>query len=185
MKGLANFLLALSAILLAAWNWQIRQSKSSDLAGSAEPTASNESYTAHAKMESNSIAVAQTATAPQNGPPAQLNQTNFNWAWIEVSDYKEYVKRLRAVGFPEELVRDIIIADVDKMYESREHALQPKPVPYDAPLAQRSTLDISQEDWQRIRDLRDLRVEKQTVLETILDDYVPREILRTPISRNY
>src|SRR5438876_818920 len=44
----------------------------------------------------------------------------FDWAKIETWDYKQYVKNLRAVGFPEELVRDIVIADLDKLYEARE-----------------------------------------------------------------
>jgi len=89
------------------------------------------------------------------------------------------------MGFPEDLIRSIAIADVDKLYEARELPLKPKLVAYDAPLAQRQTHDISADDWQRIQDLWALRVEKQGALEEILDTYVPREILRTPISRNY
>ena len=45
---------------------------------------------------------------------------------------------------------------------------------YDAPMAQRQTHDISAEDWQQIKDLWQLRVEKQEVLQEILGDYVPR-----------
>jgi hypothetical protein len=89
------------------------------------------------------------------------------------------------MGFPEDLVRSIAIADVDKLYGDREKPLKPKVVAYDAPMAQRSTHDISPDDWQRVKDLWKLRIEKQSVLEQILDSYVPREILRTPISRNY
>jgi hypothetical protein len=188
MKTLPNSLLALSAIVLAMWNWQIRQPKSSDAAPAGAVSALAEAASTasdNGKSKSNSSGAQTAATDTEPSQEAKSNRLAFNWASIEVSDYKEYVKRLRAIGFPEELVRDIIIADVDKMYESREHALKPKSVPYDAPLAQRSTLDISQEDWQHVRDLGALRVEKQTVLETILGDYVPREILRTPISRNY
>src|SRR5204862_1804886 len=67
----------------------------------------------------------------------------------------------------------------------REQPLKPKLIPHDAPAEQRQTHDITAEDWQRIKDLWQLRLEKQNVLEQILGAYVPREILRTPISRNY
>jgi hypothetical protein len=92
---------------------------------------------------------------------------------------------LRAIGFPEELVRSILMADLDKLYEPREQALKPKPVPHDAPLSRRANHDISPADWQRVSDLWQLQIEKQQVLEEILGDYVPREILRTPLSRNW
>ena len=126
----------------------------------------------------------QTQSAGTNSPAGQP-QAASDWAKVETSDYKQYVRNLRALGFPEDLVRSIAIADVDKLYEPREQPIKPKLVAYDAPLSQRQTHDTSPEDWQRVKDLWQLRVEKQGVLEQILDSYVPREILRTPISRNY
>jgi hypothetical protein len=125
----------------------------------------------------------EAVTAPAtitNREPATVD-----WASVESSDYKQYVRNLRAMGFPEDLVRKIAIADVDKLFEPREKPLKPRLVAYDAPMAQRQTHDISSEVWQRIKDLWQLRVEKQGVLQEILGDYVPRDILRTPISRNY
>ena len=38
----------------------------------------------------------------------------FDWASVETSDYKQYVRNLRAMGFPEGLVRKIAIADVEQ-----------------------------------------------------------------------
>src|SRR5258708_6043989 len=188
MKSLAIALLTASAFALLALNWQIRQANSS-----TAPTAIDESVLAHPsapvapeKTEAATVSPSQPArTNSQGSAPEKPNRPAFNWAAIEVADYKEYVKRLRAVGFPEELVRDILIADLGKFFEAREQALKPKPVAYDAPLSQRQNHDIGSEDWQRIKGLRDLRVEEQTALESILGAYVPREILRTPISRNY
>ena len=73
------------------------------------------------------------SAASSSPPPA------FEWATIESSDYKQYVGNLRAIGFPEELVRSIVIADIDKLYAPREEPLKPKPVPPDAPPAQRQS----------------------------------------------
>jgi hypothetical protein len=46
----------------------------------------------------------------------------FHWRQIESTNYDEYVANLRGVGCPEKTVRDIIIADVEKHYESRREA---------------------------------------------------------------
>lgn len=40
---------------------------------------------------------------------------HLQWAQLESEDYKTYVARLRAIGCPEQTVRDIIIADLDKL----------------------------------------------------------------------
>src|SRR5438477_10715956 len=52
--------------------------------------------------------------------------TPFNWSSVESADYKRYIANLRATGCPEETVRDIIIADVDKLLESRNRMVVPK-----------------------------------------------------------
>jgi hypothetical protein len=39
----------------------------------------------------------------------------LRWAQLESEDYKTYVARLRAIGCPEQTIRDIIIADLDKL----------------------------------------------------------------------
>jgi len=43
----------------------------------------------------------------------------FSWQQIESTDYPTYVANLRAVGCPEQTVRDIIIADVNTHYAHR------------------------------------------------------------------
>ncbi|MBA4147625.1 MAG: hypothetical protein H0X66_05880 [Verrucomicrobia bacterium] len=50
-------------------------------------------------------------------------ETQFDWRAVESVDYKEYIANLRSVGCPEETIRDIIVADVNKMFESRRKAL--------------------------------------------------------------
>ena len=43
----------------------------------------------------------------------------LTWDQMETADYKAYIANLRRVGFPEELIREIIIADVNKLYADR------------------------------------------------------------------
>ena len=42
-----------------------------------------------------------------------------DWRSIESEDYRTYIRNLRAFGCPEETIRDIIIADVTKLYAAR------------------------------------------------------------------
>jgi hypothetical protein len=43
----------------------------------------------------------------------------FNWRMVEAEDYKKYIANLRFIGCPEETIRDIIVADVNKLYAQK------------------------------------------------------------------
>jgi hypothetical protein len=45
---------------------------------------------------------------------------SFDWRTVESADYKQYITNLRSIGCPEETIRDIIIADVNKLFEGRK-----------------------------------------------------------------
>ncbi|MBI5800491.1 MAG: hypothetical protein HZA92_07160 [Verrucomicrobia bacterium] len=47
----------------------------------------------------------------------------FDWNAVESEDYKKYIANLRSIGCPEETIRDIITADVSKLYEAKRKAL--------------------------------------------------------------
>ncbi|HSU56287.1 MAG TPA: hypothetical protein VLT36_19665 [Candidatus Dormibacteraeota bacterium] len=171
--------LVLTAAGLVFANWHVRRGHNSP----NQSTVQTETADIATSAPVQSPAVIQTTAIVSN--ITKLPQRAFNWTNIETTDYKQYVAQLRSVGFPEELVRTILIADVNKLYEARESALKLTLMPYDAPMDKRQTHDITDDDWQHIKQLRDQRVEKQAALMEILGAYVPREILRTPISRNY
>jgi hypothetical protein len=48
---------------------------------------------------------------------------SFDWRMVESEDYRKYIANLRAIGCPEETIRDIIIADVNKLFEQRRREL--------------------------------------------------------------
>jgi hypothetical protein len=78
------------------------------------------------------------ATSPPTSATPRLDQPSassekpvpvsspFNWNSVESPDYKKYIVNLRAIGCPEATVRDIIIADVDKLLASRNRMVAPK-----------------------------------------------------------
>jgi len=63
------------------------------------------------------------AAAPMAAPPSKpriVYRTNdFRWSQLESSDYREYIARLRAVGCPESIIKDIILTDVMRLYAQR------------------------------------------------------------------
>ncbi len=176
--SLLIWILTATAVALLAANWQVRRPRAAN-ADAALPA--EENATTPAKTE----ATAEPSASAPSSASTVVPHPVVKWETIESSDYKQYVSRLRSVGFPEELIRSIVIADMNKLYESREQALKLKPVPYDAPFLQRQTNQITGADWDRVKQLWQLQIQKQTALQDILSCYVPREILRTPRSLNY
>jgi len=47
----------------------------------------------------------------------------FHWAQLESSDYRIYLANLRGIGCPESTVRDIVIADVNELFNARVKTL--------------------------------------------------------------
>ncbi len=80
------------------------------------------------------IIAAQPAPAAPGARPRPATQivTNtlahkFDWRAVESDDYRKYIANLRSIGCPEETIRDIITADVGKLYESKRKALAGPP----------------------------------------------------------
>lgn len=76
------------------------------------------------------VALAANVTAPVQTVPTESASVapaapdrQFGWRMVESEDYRKYIANLRSIGCPEETIRDIIIADVNKLYESRRKEL--------------------------------------------------------------
>jgi len=61
---------------------------------------------------------ASVARAEQAAAPAAAVES-FQWRQIESEDYKRFIANLRSIGCPEETIRDVIIADVNKLYAQK------------------------------------------------------------------
>src|SRR6266516_704867 len=108
------------------------------------------------------------------GPPlgirAKLPRLPFRWSQVESSDYRQYIANLRATGCPEPTLQDIIVADVNKLYEPRE-------MPFKAQLAGfnlRQWNDPStdpgytKQEFAARKQLREVEQEKQAVIKELL-----------------
>ncbi|MEO8426008.1 MAG: hypothetical protein ABI651_02740 [Verrucomicrobiota bacterium] len=122
---------------------------------------------------------------PMEPPPP-----GFSWSSIESADYKEYIAKLRGIECPEQTIRDIIIADVNKLYAPREapfKAPQNYPLPWETRVSTSETLSVaeSRKDHERHKQLREVENEKNALLKELLDFEQPLEALRAWHSRNY
>src|SRR5437867_12387881 len=43
----------------------------------------------------------------------------FAWSEVESADFKQYMANLRGIGCPEETIRDLIVAEVNKLFAPR------------------------------------------------------------------
>jgi hypothetical protein len=71
----------------------------------------------------------ETATRQAITPPPSTNAVvkQFNWESVESPDYKQYIVNLRSIGCPEETIRDIIVADVTKLYDEKKKVARGEP----------------------------------------------------------
>jgi len=86
---------------------------------------------------------APAATLAAVGAVADSAATNvpapFHWSAVEAGDYRQYIANLRAVGCPEQVIRDIICADLNQVFAPRAMAIwKPRVTEY----------------WQKYRDER-------------------------------
>lgn len=81
-------------------------------------------YHTEAPTEANSAPPVLEAAMPTPvaWPTAEVKP--FHWSQIESTDYRIYIANLRAIGCPEQTIRDIISADVDSLYASRREPLE-------------------------------------------------------------
>lgn len=100
-------------------------------------------------------------------PPAAVAATNpppFHWSALESPDYAVYVANLRTVGCPERTLRDILLPDLEKLYDERKAALADGPEDRFW-----ETADV-RDARQRQRDakLRELELEKRALIRQLL-----------------
>lgn len=73
--------------------------------------------------------IAAASAQEESRIPSRTN--TFDWHQVESPDYRQYITNLRTIGCPEQTVRDIIIADVTQLYETKASALRRQAGPYE------------------------------------------------------
>lgn len=120
-------------------------------------------------------------------PPASAGAgTNrFRWAQLESEDYRAYIARLREIGCPEQTIRDLIIADIDKLLAPRVHATVPyrKNLQYWQPEEEELWNNSDSREWARQQ--RELDYEKREVIRELLGVDLVGERLRQQGREDY
>ena len=122
-----------------------------------------------------------TQAAPENSKPRAANRrekfdpalntpvaaSDLNWRSVESPDYKKYIANLRAIGCPEETIKDIIIADVNKLYAPRITALRAPPKEFKFWQSDQQWGGM-QPDKEKQKQARDLEKEKKALILELL-----------------
>jgi hypothetical protein len=97
------------------------------------------------------------------------NQTGqaFGWQMVESEDYRKYIANLRAIGCPEETIRDIIVADVNKLFDQRKKEITASTNKFEYWKAGNMFAD-SVMDPDRIEKMQALTKEKRSLLKELL-----------------
>jgi hypothetical protein len=99
-----------------------------------------------------------TITVPSGGA--------LDWRIVESEDYKRYIANLRAIGCPEETIRDIIVADVNKLFEARKKELSGSTNKFQFWKTGSFFTDMFNEE--KLQKHRELAKEKQALLKELL-----------------
>lgn len=150
------------------------------------PNTSAESQQSAATADNESSLIekpSDTLTAPQTILTGENNESGgFRWSQLEAADYKEYIARLRAFGVSEKVVRDIIIADVTKMYRPRFAALLPPKKPKNEKFWENRNWGYNGGREQATKEQREqtraLRKEQTDLIKELLGTNVYEEIAK-------
>lgn len=113
-------------------------------------------------------------TPPATRPAPMVNAAPFHWRALESADYTVYAANLRTVGCPERTLRDILLPDIEKLYEERAKEIE---------ASQKDTFwetADQREARQRQRDakLRFLELEKRALVQRLLGSEMSYQALR-------
>ena len=124
--------------------------------------------------------------ARQENVAGAASVPKFHWTEVESADYKEYISRLRGVQCPEETIRDIIVADINKLYAPREAPFKLMvEAPEDSSGDWHADRPRRQANFDRRKQLHAIQREKNALLKELLGIELPLEPLRGRDSRSY
>ena len=90
----------------------------------------------------------------------------ISWQQVESPDYRQYIANLRAIGCPEETIRDIINADVNKLYAEKKKLARGAPKKFEYWKAGNPLAGLMG-DPESLQKMRALEEEKNAVLRAL------------------
>jgi len=164
MKSILPPVLVLSLVLNLFFGYQwLQRSDADQTPASAE---------ANAETPNASAPGTDLDSSEDNTPAPRL--VRFDWQQVESEDYRDYIDNLRAIGCPEATIRDIIQADVKKLYESKMEALKPQQKEFEYWKTGNTWMTAMQPDAETMEERNALNREKREVLKALLgEDFEP------------
>ncbi len=92
----------------------------------------------------------------------------FHWRMVESEEYQRFIANMHAVGVPDETIKDIIIADVNKLYAPRLAALRAPPKEYKYWETRTSSWGPDPADREKQKQRSDLDKEKNNLIKELL-----------------
>lgn len=134
------------------------------------------------KVEASTAPIAPASNSTAAAKPANFNKdgTPLTWAQLESEDYKTYIANLRKAGCPEQTIRDIVLADINKLFAPRE---EPFKVVRQNTRAKR--FEVTKEDLAKLKQLRTVQQEKSTIVKNLLGIDLPVDLLPSVHRRSY
>ena len=132
------------------------------------------------------IAASVSRVAPAAVSEKVVVVTNqLHWAQLESEDYKTYVARLRSIGCPEQTIRDIIIADLDKMLAPEIAAAygRRKELKYWHPEEEEVLNDVNPGDI--FKKQREIDRRKQEIIRELINADLSRERMKASGQEDY
>ena len=102
------------------------------------------------------------------GNPAFEPGSQFDWRQVESEDYRKYIANLRGINCPEETIRDLIIADVNKLFAARRTQIEVAPKEFKYWQADETRQWDDPVLRERQRKIQDLELERRTLIKDLL-----------------
>ena len=137
--------------------------------GKTEPFPVSDSMAAKDSPKSSSAEVSSVTEAINETPPLQ-------WSAIESTDLKQYIANLRAAGCPEQIIRDIIVSDVNQDYLKRAREIWPlRATEYwqknqqsnPGPKQMDQLMALDKQHQELFKDLLGTRISRQELIDTL------------------
>lgn len=117
-----------------------------------------------------------------NAVPAKAGNP-FDWQTVESEDYRKYIANLRSIGCPEETIRDIIIADVEKLFAARKKEGRKNKPPFE--YWKTGNMFAAMMNKESMQASQDMNKEKRDLLKLLLGDDLPlKATMASPIDPN-
>jgi hypothetical protein len=111
--------------------------------------------------------------------PQVVTVTNqITWDQLESEDYKTYIARLRSINCPEQTIRDIIIADLDKLLAPQFHAIYGRKADVKYWQSDEEELANNHDHRELARKERELDRQKRDIIKELVGVDLIRERLK-------